>query len=117
MGGTPIQVDVLPTQVTQFPLAHGGLQGQLHQGQQPAIARLTAGPQQAGFFPGLQAPVASSATGGQFDVAHRIVGIDAPFLAGDLEDMAEQDQVPFDVRRRRLVSGSAPFLSGVTSSR
>ena len=40
MGGTAIEVDVLPAQAAQFPLAHGGLQRQLHHRQQPAIARL-----------------------------------------------------------------------------
>ena len=57
MGGTAVQVDVLPAQADQFSLAHGGFQRQLHDGQQPRIACRLAGVQQAGVLTGLQAPV------------------------------------------------------------
>jgi hypothetical protein len=63
MDGTAIQVDVLPAQATQFSLAHGSLQGQLHQRQQPAVARLAAGGEQAGLFAWLQASVTRTSAG------------------------------------------------------
>jgi hypothetical protein len=48
---------------------------------------LAAGIEQAGLFTRLQAPVARTATGRPLDVAHRVVDMDAPFLARHLEDM------------------------------
>ena len=66
------------------------------------IARLAAGGEQAILFAGPQAPVARASAGRQLDVAHRIVDIDAPFLARHLEDVAEQDQVPFHGRQRKI---------------
>ena len=63
---------------------------------------LAAGVEQTSLFTGLQTPVAQTSAGRQLDVAHRIADIDAPFLARDLEDVAEQDQVPLDGRRGDL---------------
>lgn len=67
-----------------------------------AIARLAAGVEQTSLFTGLQAPVARTSAWRQFDVAHRIVDIDPPFLARHLEDMVEQHQVAFHGRCRDL---------------
>jgi hypothetical protein len=108
MGGTAIEVDVLPAQAQQFALAHRGLQRQLHHWQQPAIARLAAGGEQARLFAKLQAPVARTASWRQLDVAHRILDTDAPFLAGHFEDVTEQDKIPFDGRRCDLAQ---PFIA------
>jgi hypothetical protein len=61
------------------------------------------------YFPGFEVGTrrldcshCRTSTGRQLDVAHRVVNVDAPFLARELEDVAEQNQVPLDGRRADL---------------
>ena len=96
MGGTAVQVDVLPAQADQLTLAHGGFQRQLHDRQQMRIACLPAGGKQVDLLSCLQAPIPRSVVGWQLDVADRVVNVDAPFLAGHFEHMAEQHQIALD---------------------
>lgn len=92
---------MLPAQADQFALAHGGFQRQPDNRQQKRIACLAAGLQQTGFFTffailaGLQAPVTRLAVRGQFDVAHGVMDVDAPFLAGHFEHMTKDGEIPF----------------------
>lgn len=88
---------MLPAQVNQFALAHGSLYGQLYNRQQVRIACFPAGRQQAGFFIitaveiGLYSPVMCLSICWKFDVAYRIINLNAPFL----EYMAKEYEIPF----------------------
>ena len=87
---------------TRSPLAHRGLECQADDGKQVGVPCLGTGCQQAllfAVFPttaGLQATVAGPGVRGQLDVPDGVVHLDAPFPAGRLEEIRDDDEIPFD---------------------
>ena len=92
---------MLPPHADEFPLAHGGFERQLYHWQEERVTCITTGSEQPLLFAlvsalgGVESTVAGSVVRGKLDIAYWVTHVYAPFLARDLEQMGDHDDVSF----------------------